>query len=119
MDFVKDVIYGLKMEYGSPATFTKKSETVNLETGVKGGATTSKYVDRVIALPLDRRNAFLKSVGIHSKELLMNQNQQQFLVDRSDLGAFQVKEEDKINGKIIKLVEEFDDALIVTCQFAG
>ena len=116
--FIKDVIYGLKMEYGSSATFAKNALTINLDTGVKSGTTTTKYVDRVIPLPLDRRNAFLKSVGVH-KETLVNLNDQQFLIDRDDLGTFVVAEEDTINGMKIKQIEFFEYALILTTTKAG
>lgn len=117
-DFIKDVIYGLKVEYGSPAGLEQKSiVSLDLDTGGKSEFVTSKYIDKVIPLPLFRRNEFLKAVGIHQNEAIITADDKQFLLDVDDLGAFVVTPEiTTLNDMVVKRIENYEYAMIVTTR---
>ncbi len=117
-EFIKDVIYNLKMEYGESCDFIiKGEEAFNVLSGLKTADVFNLYVDKIIALPLDRRAAFLKSVGIHSSAYV-EVGTQQFLLDADDVIGHEPKINDKLTiagkNQDIKLVEKFPSAYILT-----
>lgn len=84
--FIRDTIYDLKMDYGSLLTVTRRSVVNNVETGVGVVTDFSFDILQAIALPTDRRQAFLRSIGIH-KEGYLQKGEREFLIDKDDMLA--------------------------------
>lgn len=84
MSWMADVVYGLKLEEGRGMTFNRDSLTMNTQTGLKTGTTSSFYIDKVIPLPLQIRQAFFKAFnGI--AEGYLQPGEQQYILDMSDI----------------------------------
>lgn len=84
LDFIADVIYGLKNEYGLPMTFGRKTSSVNLQTGVKVDTIDSFPIALAIPLAENIREQFVKSIS-GRREAFLQTGQRQILVDTSDI----------------------------------
>jgi hypothetical protein len=82
-DFIKDVIYNLKMEYGEEAVVHKTSKAMNLNTGIISSTTTDLKVSKAIPLPINIRAFFARAVGI-SKMAYLEPGQREILIDLVD-----------------------------------
>ncbi len=92
LEFIKDVIYGLKQEYGQLAEIRKETRVVNPDTGVVTPTYESISIPLVIPLPINLRAAFMKTVGI-SRMGYLEPGQREVLIDKDDMPA----------GKIIEI----------------
>jgi hypothetical protein len=82
--FIKDVIYGLKQEYGELLEIRKENRFINTDTG----ASTTNYekfdIPLAVPLPLNLRAAFMKTVGINRMAYL-EPGQREILIDKDDI----------------------------------
>lgn len=87
LDFIADVIYGLKLEYGKTLTF--KDETRQID-ALTGAVTSTPQADIIvplaIPLPINMRAAFLKAVGINRMGYL-EPGEREILIDNTDLAG--------------------------------
>jgi len=98
IDWIADVIYGLKMEYGQPITFRKKTtSSTNYDTGQVTKTVTSKYIENAVPLPLNLRKAFLKTVGIN-KVAEVASGEFEILVDKVDLDGLVPEANDQVQA---------------------
>lgn len=84
LQFIADVIYGLKVEYGEPIVVGSHVFTIEQQTGQKTDNPITFPICMAIPLPENLREAFLKSVGI-KKEGMLEAGQRQFLIDKADI----------------------------------
>lgn len=119
-DFIKDVIYGLKIEYGEPVTFRKETNVVNLDTGNKTTTVDQFIINKAIPLPINLRASFLKTIGI-SKLSYLEPGQREILIDKSDIPATkEIKLHNRviINGATEEIVkfDDYDFAMIAVTK---
>lgn len=116
--FIKDVIYGLKHEYGVPGIIVRQSETVNAATGAKTFIDVFRVnVGKVIFLPF----SWKKFLAQKDKGGIQSVGTQEILVDRSDLPAgIKIKVGDFLNanGKRIDIggVDDYEYAFVITAK---
>jgi hypothetical protein len=88
IDFIKDVIYGLKRDYGSRITIKRETTgSVNIETGVRSVTTEQVQIEKAIRLPTR-----LKALRLH--ESFRDQYDIDILIDKKDLGGFVPRNDD-------------------------
>jgi hypothetical protein len=95
--FIRDVIYGLKQEYGSEGYIVRQTEVIDLSTGVKTPTDVFRvFVPKMVLLPFSWRKKF----GVQSKGGIEYVGSQEILVDKSDLPAgITLETGDFINAK--------------------
>lgn len=124
MNFIEDVIYGLKVEYGKPITAVNVSKDgINYETGKQDTSESSLMIPLMIELPISLRQAFLKSVGIH-KIGYLESGEQEFLIDANDLiDDFEITNESYLLTETrrlkVKSIEKYEGLLIVVAKGYG
>jgi hypothetical protein len=120
LEFIKDVIYGLKQEYGEPATVRRESRTVNPDTGAVTKTNVDFGISLAIPLPLNLRAAFMKTVGI-SRMGYLEPGQREVLIDKDDIPTGnKIEPHDRIIFKerieeIIK-TDDYEFAMILVAQ---
>jgi hypothetical protein len=120
LDFIKDVIYGLKQEYGQQATIRHETRTVNPDTGASTSTNVDFGIPLAIPLPLNLRAAFMKTVGI-SRMAYLEPGQREVLIDKDDIPADKtIALHDKIlfgaRVEEITKVDDYEYAMILVAQ---
>lgn len=121
LDFISDVIYGLKMDMGQVITVGVRSSTSNLATGNTTFTEDTFTIPNAIYLPLNLRAQFLRSIGIH-KEGYLESGNREILIDADDIPAGKSLLNQKgfvvINNKKADIVsvDDFQHAFIVTIK---
>jgi hypothetical protein len=119
MRWIKDVIYGLKREFGRPITLTwLNAPTMNYATGVKTQNPVSITLSRAIPLPRNQRIQFLQSIGT-IKVSPLDIGEREILIDKSDVPANslpmdtlnEVTHDDK--KSIVKSVDSYPEAYLL------
>lgn len=101
--FIRDVIYGLKHEYGEPIKIRRYSQSTNLDTGaVSREIITEVSIDKAVLLPFNIRATFAKTVGVSSLAYL-EPGQREILIDNDDLGSHKLQIHDRV---LIGTIEE-------------
>lgn len=87
IQFIKDVIYHLKRDYGSPVTFGTETISVNLATGVKTLTKSEFSIRNVIVLPetFSQKFRLLLANSNRNEAGLVKSGEVQIVVDKSDL----------------------------------
>lgn len=117
--FIKDVIYGLKTEYGSMYTISRKTETTNLTTGAITQVGTD-FPMLIIAMPETLRQMFAKQIG-SVRQGYLPPAQRELLIDIEDIPVgFEARVNDTVivEGKTYNLekIENYIYAMILLAQ---
>ncbi len=122
LNFISDVIYGLKIDMGQMIIVGQRSTApFNIVTGVRPDSVTTFMIPQGIYLPINRRQQFLQTAGIHKTNHL-EQGQREVLIDKADIpSGSEIKLEGgfiEINGQRgdIVRIEDYDNALIVVIK---
>lgn len=104
--FIKDNIYHLKHEYGSPAVFIKRIiGTVNFATGKQTSTSDSFNIGKIIPLPIEERQKWWRSLGLQ-KVGNVDYGDEEFLVDIGDVPSGKSLEtgmEMQFNGRQLEI----------------
>jgi hypothetical protein len=114
--FIRDVIYGLKLEYGAAGFVVRQSETIDLNTGIKTFTDTFRiFVPKMVFLPFSWRKKF----GVPSKGGIEYIATQEILIDKSDL-TVDLETGDFINAKgqriDIGTVDNYEYAFLIQAK---
>lgn len=83
--FIADVIYHLKREYGVAITITTVASTIpDRTTGTKVESRSSFSINQAIALPVNMRAKFLRSIE-RVKAGFLEHGDREFLIDKIDV----------------------------------
>lgn len=118
LNFVGQVVYDLKVEYGEMITVGNHAWTQDQSTGIKTDTPTTFVIGMAVPMPENLRLAFLKSVGV-KKEGVLEKGQRQFLIDKADIPAGQSISRTSFidyNNKRADVgsVDDYEYALVVT-----
>ncbi len=84
LNFISDVIYGLKMDMGQLIYAGINNVSKDLVTGDRTNTQTRVAIPNAIWLPLNLRKQFLQSIGIH-KTTPLEAGTREVLIDRTDI----------------------------------
>jgi len=121
LNFIKDVIYGLKRDMGQTIYAGINTVTTNVATGARTNVQTRLAIPNAIWLPLNLRRQFLQQVGIH-KVAALEAGNREVLIDKKDIpSSLTLKNQTgylEINGKKTDIVaiEDYTHALIVVVK---
>lgn len=122
--FIKDVLYGLKLEYGERLVITKPVNTIDLDTGGVTSTSTQFVIQNGILMPTNLRALFAKLIGIN-RFVYLEQGEREILIDNSDIPTGQILEiHDRVvpnstnrTEEIVRKPEVFDyGTILVTKQ---
>lgn len=121
LNFISDVIYGLKMDMGQTVLVGTRNETSNLETGQVVSVEDTFVIPNAIYLPVNLRGQFLKSIGIH-REGYVESGNREILIDITDIppdktipnrkGFVEIRGN---RGDVVS-IDDYQHALIVTVK---
>jgi hypothetical protein len=117
-NLVRDVIYGLKREYGEEAVLTREASTFDPTTGKNIFTRYTQYIPLAIPLPMTLRQQFLKTLGVH-KAGFLESGVSEVLIDAEDLDIkpkpqWQIRFGSK--DADIVTVEDYGEALLLTTK---
>lgn len=113
--FIKDVIYGLKIEYGTNMLIGRWNGTMNPRTGMKDFDRIVTKLAKAIPLPVTMRQQFLKSLGV-LKAGNLEFGDREILIDTDDLDVTPVPGDFTVYKNFfgdIKSVENYGQAIIL------
>lgn len=116
--FIKDIIYGLKHEYGTAGVIVRQTESFNIKTGQKTFVDVFRVnAGKVIFLPFSWR----KFIAQKGKGGIQTVGTQEILVDKDDLPAsIKIKAGDFLNAKGQRIdigeVDDYEYAFIVKAK---
>lgn len=124
LDFIQDVIYNLKHEYGSFATFRKLAPVgYDPKTGEQSFTETSFSISKIIPLPTEERQKWWRQLGVQQVGNI-DYADVEFLVDSRDIPSGFTLEPNLqmiFNGKlfVLKTAENYTHAfrIIATAVF--
>lgn len=120
MDFIDDVVYGLKQDYGKPAQLSNESETTDLTTGNVTIVSDTFTLRKVIAMQ-DAFYNVLTQIILQIKQGDDKYQKRQFIVDVRDIpsgktvkiGTYMVYEGSKY---LVKQIDVCGSAMILTTK---
>lgn len=121
LDFISDVIYGLKMDMGQLIYAGKNSIDRDVITGERTNTQDRFAIPNAIYLPLNLRRQFLQQVGIH-KVMPLEAGNREVLIDKVDIPATKTLATTEgfleIKGKQTPIIaiEDYEHAYIVVVK---
>jgi hypothetical protein len=112
--FIKDVIYGLKREYGEPIQFIREITDLNTSTGLKSITQVLNIrISKAVMLPFSWRKYFADK----EKGKIQDIGTQEILIDKKDLNIIPVTGDiiqTSYAKRDIKAVDDYEYSYIVT-----
>lgn len=119
MNFISDIIYGLKVDMGEQISVTQStSAVVNYQTGEKAITTSSFTIQMAIVLPKNQAVQFLRSVGIQVSGTVKS-DEQVILLDKTDVPTpIQIGDVISVQSKsrTVLRIEDYPGAMILVIK---
>lgn len=119
MNFISDIIYGLKVDMGEQISVTQStSAVINYQTGAKAVTTSSFTIQMAIVLPKNQAVQFLRSVGIQVSGTVKS-DEQVILLDKTDVPTpIQIGDVISVQSKsrTVLRIEDYPGAMILVIK---
>lgn len=119
MNFIDDIIYGLKVDMGEQISVTQStSAVINYQTGEKAITTSSFTIQMAIVLPKNQAVQFLRSVGIQVSGTVKS-DEQVILLDKTDVPTpIQIGDVISVQSKsrTVLRIEDYPGAMILVIK---